>query len=246
MKHPSRITDARLPSAVLVVSLVLSACSGGAGPAKSGGQDQQDTSAGGPTTTAATAGAPQGGDAAAVSDLTKKRRQATFKVTYTWTASGSSPQPSETWYSKPPRSRIDHGDAKADNWLSEFVLPTGVFACETSSGSSTCWRAATSARTIEELSFAALIMAAYEDLLSDPAFRATRSTRTIAGQQGSCSSAANILALGLADLTICHASNGVPLFFSWKAGKDTFTMEATSYGTSVSDKDLDLLAPPQN
>lgn len=232
---------------LLILSLVLTACGGGPGSSERQGEDQEDAEyseeAGAPAGQATTA--PAGSDTTPVSDLTKKRRQSTFKVTYQW-SSGKDAPANETWYSKPPRSRIDFGDASQSSWMSQFILENGVFVCETSSGKANCWKSGSDADSPEELSFTATLMTAYEGLMTEPSFKATRETRTIAGQQGSCVKSSDLLMLGLAEITLCYAGNGVPLLFQWKAGADTFTMEATSYSTSVSDKDFELLATPQD
>jgi hypothetical protein len=232
----------------VILSLVLSACSGGAGPSAQDEQDQESTT-GYAEETGAPAGqasaAPAQSDAFPVSELTKKRRQATFKVAYQWSANKDAPA-NETWYSKPPSSRVDFGNAGESHWTSQFILKNGVFMCETSSGKAACWKSGSTAVAPEELSFTATIMTAFESLLTDPSIRATRGTRTIAGQQASCATSNNLLMLGFAEVTLCYAGNGVPLLFQWKAGADTVTMEAKSYTTSVSDKDLELLATPQD
>jgi hypothetical protein len=232
---------------LLILSLVLTACGGGSGTSAQDEEGQDDTEYGeeaGAPAGQATA-APAGSDTTPVSDLTKKRRQATFKVTYQW-SSGKDAPANETWYSKPPRSRIDFGDASQSSWMSQFILENGVFVCETSSGKAACWKSGSDAVAPEELSFTATLMTAYEGLMTEPSFKATRETRTIAGQQGSCVKSSDLLMLGLAEITLCYAGNGVPLLFQWKAGADTFTMEAKSYSTSVSDKDFELLATPQD
>lgn len=233
---------------LLILSLVLTACGGGPGSSARQGEDQEDAEyseeAEAPASQA-TAAPAQGGDTMPVSDLTKKRRQATFKVTYQW-SSGKDAPANETWYSKPPRSRIDFGDASQSSWMSQFILENGVFVCETSSGKAACWKSGSDAVAPEELSFTATLMTAYEGLMTDSSFKATREDRTIAGQQGSCVKSSDLLMLGLAEITLCYAGNGVPLLFQWKAGADTFTMEAKSYSTSVSDKDFELLATPQD
>jgi hypothetical protein len=230
---------------LLILSLVLTACGGGAGTSAQDDEMQEDTEYTEESGDQGEAAAPAGGDATPVSDLTKKRRQSTFKVTYQWSTGKDAPA-NETWYSKPPKSRIDFGEATQNHWMSQFILENGVFVCETSSGKANCWKSGSDAVAPEELSFTATLMMAYEGLLTDPSFQATRENRTIAGQQGSCVKSTNLLMLGLAEITLCYASNGVPLLFQWKAGPDTFTMEAKSYSTSVSDQDFELFAKPQD
>ncbi len=183
---------------------------------------------------------------AAVDQLIKKRRASTFKVTYTWTASDGSAPLAETWYQKPPKSRVDFGEPGAKSLTSQFVLADGHYVCETSDGKSTCFKGGAAAGTVpEELSPSATVMVTFEGLLADPSVSGVqRSTRTIAGQQGSCAKSGSVLVLALAEATLCHASNGVPLFFEFKSASGSLTMTAVTFTTNVPDADFDLPAKP--
>jgi hypothetical protein len=234
--------------ALAILALVLGACGGGAGkvaqdadrdPEKAGQYEASDGKA---------SAAPGQGADDNLSDLEKKRRQATFMVAYKWTtntAKGSSTT-FETWFSKPPRSRVDFGEATAENWLSQFGLENGAFSCFKVNGKPTCSKWSDEKVSAQESSTVAAFMTAFEGILTDKSLGATRDTRTIAGQRASCARATNILLLGLAEITVCFAGNGVPLLLDWKAGSDVFRMEATSYSSTVSDKDFDLPAKPQD
>lgn len=232
----------RLPL-LMTLALILSACGGGTATdedfqdeAGSVQEDQSDaTEAAVPATEAANA----------LSEVTAKRRQATYKVSYQWT-SGNNPPANETWYQKPPRSRIDFGSATDQQWTAQFVLENGLFFCQTTDRKVDCWKAPHGdAKLAEDLSFATAIISGYEDLLSDATFAAQGDDRTIAGQRASCATARNVVILGFAEITVCHAGNGVPLLLEWKVGDETLRMEATSYTTAVPDSALELLATPQ-
>jgi len=228
---------------LVVLALVVGACGGTAsGPGDDDYDDDYDYAEETEPPDSASGG---GSGSRAVDELLKKRRAATFKVVYEWSGSGSLPL-SETWYQKPPKSRVDFGTPGEARWTSQFILADGMYLCETSRGTSTCWKGGGGAEAPEDLSFAATIMLAYEGLLDDPAFTSERETRTIAGQQASCWKSSSLAMLGLAQVTLCHASNGVPLHFEWKAGNDTFAMTAKSYSTTVADSELELLAKPDN
>lgn len=227
---------------LLILSLVLAACGGGAGTSAQDEEAVDETEYAEETEAPAgqATAAPAGDEGVEVSALTKKRRGSTFKVVYQWSSNKDNTPAAETWYSKPPMQRIDFGDT-----MSQFITKDGVFICEKASGTANCWKSGSEATSAEELSFTATIMIAYEGLLTDPSFNATRGTRTIAGQQGSCVTSTNLLMLALSEITLCYASSGVPLLFEWKAGGDVFTMEAKTYSTSVDDKDFELFAKPQ-
>lgn len=238
----------RMLIVLATLSLVLGACGGGAGTTAN--EDRTEAEAETAASDAKGTAAPaQGGDADALTEMQKKRRQATFKVEYKWTSqgrSGSSSQQNETWYSKPPRSRIDFGNASEHQWMSQFILDNGVFVCQTTGGKSDCWKGGGEAKDVEDLSFTAAIMTAWEGILTDPSIGASRETRMIAGQQGSCAKATNVLMLGFSEITVCYAKNGVPLLLEWKAGSDLFRMEATSYTTTVAEKEFELPAKPMD
>ena len=245
--------DRSLPLTLILVVAFLVACGGGgtATPTPTEDQDADNgaaaTDASGGQGAGASAGAePTTAGQAQVSALLALRKASTFKVEYEWSGTGSTPT-SETWYHKGVNSRVDWGQPGEPSYASHYVNKDGAFICEHSGSTATCFKTAGTAGSAEELSFAATIITIYEGILVDPSFAATRETRTIAGQSGSCWISGPVVMLGLAGVTICYAtSSGVPLFFEWKAGNDSFAMTAKTYTGTVADSDFVLPATPTN
>lgn len=212
----------------------------------SGAATSEPASTSGAGTSPAAAASPAGAD---LTDLQKKRKAATFKVAYEWRATGGGAPTSETWYHKGAFSRVDWGEPGQPSFVSHYAIKDGAFLCETSGTTTTCFRtaAATTPQNPEEMSFSATLFVAFEGLLSDPSFTSSRESRSIAGQTAACWKSGAVIALGLAEVTLCHqAQSGVPLLFEWKAGNDVFTMTAKTYSTSVADSDFVLPVAPLN
>jgi hypothetical protein len=237
----------QVSTALAIFALLLGACGGAGKVAQDANGDAENAEQYEASDAKASAAPGQGADDN-LTDLTKKRRQATFKVAYTWTTSTAkgSDTTYETWYSKPPRSRVDFGKPNEPNWMSQFGLEDGGFGCLTAMGKPTCSKVSDEKVSAEDSSTVAVFMTAFEGILTDKSIGATRDTRTIAGQRASCAKATNVLLLGFTEITLCFAGNGVPLLLDWKAGSDAFRLEATSYSSTVSDKDFELPAKPQD
>lgn len=227
---------------LLAVPLVIAACGGSGGT-------QGGTSAGGDATAAPGAPAATGAQAAsgpAFAELIRGGKLTTYKVTYKMTGSGPGPDASgsfeQTWYFKPPNTRLDFagddgygGKAK----ISMFFLANGSFMCTEDGSQKTCLQMPQGAGGSQ-----AAGLELQKSFQSDPgAFNATsRESRTIAGQRAFCYLVKGA-AVGFAEGTFCYTQTGIPLFSEWSATGAKVTMEATAFSTSVPDSDFQLPVP---
>jgi hypothetical protein len=197
--------------------------------------------------TATPAVQPAGGGQPKLADLVAASKVAVFKITDRISATGSQPGQDavigdQTWYFKPPRTRLDfvslYGGPGAR--ASEFDLPEGSFVCLDNAGQAQC-TAVPSAPLDQNM-----VVAAQRDLLSDPAkYNATfREVKKIAGQDGLCyevtTKASSMFTLG----TFCFTKDGISLLTRATTYGVTYSMEATSFSTTVPDSDFTLPAKP--
>lgn len=228
-------------SLFLSLVLIASACGGGASqpsataPATAAQATQPDAA----TAPAATSQADAGPSFA---DLVRGGKLASYKVTYKWTstAGGQSTTSQQTWYFKPPKTRLDFSDGQSSS-LSTFMLDTGTYLCTVQGNDKSCFQTSTDAATDQNVAFDL-----QEDFQKDPsALNATlKETRTIAGQQAFCYTIRELVATQVGAVTMCYSRTGIPLLMQWGVGADTFSMEATAFSTDVPDSDFVLPATP--
>jgi hypothetical protein len=178
-------------------------------------------------------------------DLARAGKAATYKVTYkvsSKSAAGSVEGVTQTWYAKPPKLRMDSfilSPGPAPD-VSIFILENGVFTCGSSGGTPFCITMpadqAAQARQPLDVQDQFASGAAGVDVTS-------KGTRQIAGQQATCFEM-TYKTLG-AEGTLCYTAQGVALFIAYKVPGSEVTMEATAYGTAVSDDDFKLPVPPR-
>ena len=233
----------------LLVSLVV-AC-GGAAPATTGASSAPTTA----TTTTPTAAAKATPGASSAQDVSTQlasllgaSKNATYKVTYKITASGGGADAfngEQTWWFKPPRARFDFTTSQGGQklTLSYFTLPEGTFYCF-NVGQIQCLTVAGVGSPLDQNAAAV----AQQSLIANPSgFGATPSAgKTIAGQQASCFDVSNKAGAGGFDTgTFCYSKEGVPLLSTFSTAQyASWTVEATSYSTTVADSDFTLPAQP--
>ncbi len=222
---------------VAIALIALSACGGAASPAANA---PTATTAG--ATQAATTTAPAGTTGSAgpnIADLLKAGKTSTYKVTYTWTVTGSGQNVSstQTWYYKAPNARFDFSAGPGASF-SIYALPDATYICSSAGGSAFCQKSAGGQGAFAQNPAADFAT----QLQTDPGqFNATfTGSQTIAGQQAQCYSVKGLgtAAAGFGDATTCYSAGGVPLKTTISAQGSTVSMEATAFSTSVSDADF--------
>ena len=159
-------------------------------------------------------------------NVVSKGARATYKVDYTYTASGDSG--SQTWYAKGIKKKIV---AEVQGMIaSVYYLPEGVFTCTNVQGQDMCFKSSATQDST----------AIVGDIYNNPEGYnvVSKSGRIIAGQSTSCF---GLTKAGSGELEVCYADSGVTMYLQ---GSGT-TMQATSYSTSVSDSEFELPATPQ-
>lgn len=183
-----------------------------------------------------------------LADLVAASKVAVFKITYRIGATGTQPGQDavigdQTWYFKPPRARLDfvslYGGPGAR--ASEFDLPEGTFLCSDQAGQMQCM--AVPSTPLDQN----MVVAAQRDLLSDPAkYNATfTEVKKIAGQDGLCYEVTPKASSMFTSGTFCLTKDGISLLTRASTYGVTYSMEATSFSSTVSDSDFILPAKPQ-
>lgn len=170
-------------------------------------------------------------------------RDATFRVTFRVTVAGgpTAVAGTQTWYVRRGSSRFDFTLAQgsgAQGSASVYVIPEGTYLC-TSAGGPTMCIAMPAAAALQGNPNAAFDLQLRER--PDQYASTYQGTRQIAGQTAQCYSVA-VPSAGTTRL--CYTSAGIPLLIESAAAGITTTFEATELGTTVSDADLRLPAPP--
>ena len=228
---------------LMLASVVLAACGGG-GTAPSGGATESGEPAAASQAPGAASAAPSGDADPKFADILRSGKAASYKVTYKFTSTGSgqSGTSEQTWYFKPPKTRLDMiGDDGygGTTKISMFFLDTGSFLCTEAGGDKSCLQVSADAAAGQNVGFE------IQDSLASGSFDGTfRERRTIAGQQALCYVVRGAAAL-FTEGTFCYTQSGIPLLSTWATGGASFTMEATAFSTSVADSDFTLPATPQ-
>lgn len=211
----------------LMLALAFAACGGSASPSS----DE--------------AGAP-GGDEPTFADIVASGKLATYKVSYRMTATsgGAGDTIEQTWYFRPPDTRLDFAATEAGatrGRISIFFLASGTFMCTADGRESSCFELSGDAADAQNVGFDI-----QDSFRNDPAaFDATlRETRTIAGQQAFCYLVRDPAVVVFTEGTFCYTRTGVPLLLQWDSSEGSVTMEATAFSTSVPDSDFMLPATP--
>ncbi|MEK7863131.1 MAG: hypothetical protein AAB295_07710 [Chloroflexota bacterium] len=164
----------------------------------------------------------------------------TYKVS-SKSAAGSIDGVTQTWYSKPPKLRMDSFVLSTGPVpdVSVFILENGVFTCGSSGGTPFCMTmpADQAAQARQPLEVQSQFAAASADVDVTP-----KGSRQIAGQQATCFEMRH-KTLG-AEGTLCYTAQGVALLIAYKVAGTEANLEATAYSTVVSDDDFKLPAPP--
>ncbi|MGH2377313.1 MAG: hypothetical protein ACRDGT_02430 [Candidatus Limnocylindria bacterium] len=238
-----------LRSVFVLLTVLVAACGGGAAPASAPsapGATAATSESAAPPAAAATAAPAQADAGPSFLDILQSGKLASYKISYKMTTTGTGQDAGasleQTWYFKPPNTRLDMSmDASSGGKISMFMLETGTFMCTEASGQNSCLQVPGEAAAGQNMGFD--IQSSFQD---DPtAFNATtREERTIAGQQAHCYVIAGTPISGFTSGTFCYTRTGIPLLSEWDAQGSSFKMEATSFSADVPDSDFELPAEP--
>lgn len=180
-------------------------------------------------------------------DIMNSGKQAAYKVTYriSGTSNGEKMSGEQTWYVKPPRSRMDFslsGTGAAGN-ASLYLLGDGVVMCSKAEGATTCLKMPKTQAMQQNQG--AMAQEQVQEKPGDFDMQ-YQGTRDIAGQQGQCFALKpkGSIQAGFTEGTFCYSKQGVPLLTQSKGQGFEMTMEATSFSASVTDADFKLPAEP--
>ncbi len=191
--------------------------------------------------TPATTAAKTGALGAAFLDLVRAQRNASFKITYDFTAgtNGEGPTVEQTWYAKGALLRWDLASPTGDR-SSVYFLADGVSLCIGAEASCVKLPNAASAPPNLGLRFQQRVRATPERFAATP-----RSTGVIAGLEAQCFTLIDTSDSGTFGAgTSCYSAQGLPLLSEFRAPTGRFRMTATRVSTNVSDADFELPARP--
>lgn len=181
-------------------------------------------------------------------DIMNSGKQAAYKVTYRISGTSSAEKMSgeQTWYIKPPKSRMDFSlsETGAAGNASLYLLGDGVVMCSKAGGATTCLKMPKT-QAMQQNQGAT----AQEQVQEKPGDFDVKyqGTRDIAGQQSQCFALKpkGSAQAGFTEGTFCYSKQGAPLLMESKGAGFDMKMEATSFNTSVSDADFQLPSAPQ-
>jgi len=180
-------------------------------------------------------------------DIVGAGRQASYKVVYriSGTSQGTSLAGEQTVYFKPPKRRMDTKMGGEDT--SMFMLEDGTYMCMAQGGTRTCLKMPQGQSLPPGQAPAGQ---AQEQVHANPGqYDSTyQGTRQIAGQTAQCYGIKSKAGgpAGVDEGLVCYSNQGVPLLTQTKSQGTEFSMEATSYSTSVADADFQIPAPPMD
>jgi hypothetical protein len=235
-----------LRSLAILITVLLVACGGGGTPAATPGTQAANESAA-PSAAGATAAPSEAAAGPSFADILRSGKLTSYRVSYKMTTTGAGQDTGaleQTWYFKPPNTRLDF--SMSDGYggtskISMFYLSTGSFFCTVAPEGTSCLQVAADGAGAQNLGFE--IQDSFQD---DPgAFDAAfREQRTIAGQSALCYVIKGAAAVMFSEGTFCYTRTGVPLLSQWAAAGSSFSMEATNFTTEVPDTDFKLPATP--
>ena len=215
------------------IVLALASCGGTAAP--SGGTGPAVGASASASTAPSASAAPS---AASFTDLVRAGANASYKIAYRYTASvGTQTQTfDQTWYVKGSLMRWDL--ATLDGNSSFFFLADGAYICLVQ-GQPACLKIGAIPGFQQPPS-----VDVQDQIRQNPdRFDAKEQPpRTIAGVSAKCYAVQDKGTASLGNGTMCYSSSGFPLYTQFTAPTGSFTMEATSIGTST-DADFTLIAP---
>ena len=236
---------------LLAVALALIVACGGTTPSTSG-----SATPGGATATAgATSGSGSGSATPAasgprLSDALTAGKNAQYKITYKYTISGGAGGLSgeQTWYSKPPKSRMDFSTNVGGQTtvVSYFTLADGSYYCMALGSTKTCFKLGAGIPSPIDSNPAAVFQ---QSMIANPgSFPGVFvENKTFAGQSGACYDVTGSAAVGGATSgRFCYSSSGLLLFQNFTAAGASVGLEATNVSTTVPDSDFELPAKPSN
>jgi hypothetical protein len=244
--------DGKRTFLALALSLVV-ACGGATPSGSAGAGASAAASPGGATATAAaTSGSGTGTGTARptasgpqLSTVLASGRTAEYKITYRYAITGAGATTgSQTWYAKPPKSRIDFTSSFGGQTseMSFFTLPDGTFFCMSAGTAKTCFRAAAGMPNPIESNAAATFQ---QQMTANPtAFGGVFvENKTFAGQSGACY---DVTSATSGSGRFCYSPTGLLLYQNFTVQGSGITLEATNVSTTVPDSDFELPARPSN
>lgn len=219
-------------------AILIAACGGGAvTPSPSGSAP----ATGAPATTppAAASPTPTRAPGAAFPDLIRAGKQASFKITYVFAATGGGQTAAveQTWYASGSQMRWDLA-SPLGGFSSFFFIAEGIFLC-VPEGQPACFKLPSDQQALANS--AVLVQDAVWD--APGRFDAQpRAGRTIAGVPAQCFGVNDTEPSALGSGEMCYSAQGLLLFTQFKAPAGEFTMEAKNVGTPTA-ADFKLYAP---
>jgi len=206
--------------------------SGGAGTGTGGAGGASGGSSGG-------AGTGTGGSALdQFTNLIGMKSQLQYKATYNIRTTGEQAFSSTmTQYVKGSKFRID--SSTQGQASSIFYIDSKVYMCSKPTGAWMCFEFPNTSNQSLEDQTSEMVKDNPENYAITPLL-----PRTIAGTLATCFQAV-ITGENAGTVEFCFSPEGVPLYTHTVASGTEYTMEATSYTTSISDSDFSLPATPQ-
>ena len=180
-------------------------------------------------------------------DLVMGAKQTPYKFTYRMSGAGGGQTFSgkQTWYFKPPKSRMDFTTAAGGqaSLTSMYILEDAVYLCTSLTGSTTCLKMPREQGMQQNQASVLQNQVQESPDQFDPTYQGTRA---IAGQQAQCFglNSKSAAQMEFSEMTFCYSTQGIPLLMQTKAQDFDMSMEATSFSTSVADSDFELPAKP--
>ena len=181
-------------------------------------------------------------------DIMNSGKQASYKVTYkiTGTSGGQNLSGEQTWYLKPPKTRMDFpaSEGGAGGRMSLYTMPDSTVMCSMDGGATTCLKMP-KAQAMQQ-NQGAMAQEQVQEKPGDFDMK-YQGTRDIAGQQGQCFAVKpkGSSQGGFTEGIMCYSKQGALLLMESKGAGFDMKMEATSFNTSVSDADFQLPSAPQ-
>ena len=227
------------PLAVVLLALLAAACDGGGGGGSTPQADETVAEGETPAADGATAGGELGDLEALASEAAG---EVTAKVTYQFTSEEGGEVIEGEWVlvQRPPDSRFEFTSTEGGEEFRTIIISAGgeTYVCS-SSGEGTCL-----ATDIGEATAQATALAPIFDVPRDLAEEAgdvdivDKSQRSIAGLDATCFTVRSEIS-GLGEGEVCFSEEGLLLLLRGETDGDSFTFEATSVSTDVTDADFE-------
>lgn len=221
----------------LAIAVSCGGSTGGTGAVSTGAAATSAVATSGTSTSGGTASTGPSTTSPAFGQVLASAGATEYKVTYKLTDGGE-----QSWFFKPPKTRFDFSSTVSGQTsvISIYALPDGAFTCFSGTGAAAQCIGMSGLQTALQQNPAALYT---ETMIQHPEqFSGVLvETRQIAGQQAFCYDVRAAAAIAsLSDGRFCYSSQGILLLERFPG----FSMEATTFSTTVPDSDFALPARP--